>query len=404
MSFEDLLNQTPRASEDTEMILDPTEGSSGSPTESTDGVEPKALTIAPDIITSQDTARDSTRGYLFASELYHVYDCLTSIFTVEKAHDLKFEKFLELPPELRERMYESVLYTGQPIRPRLCNRRHDGAINFHDDSQHSRLNQNHGAISNLLGITRVSKKIRAESLPFFYSTNTFAVIADTPTYFAHLQNLDRFHLIRHVRFGINMLHQKWAPQYLEQMTTYLKNTEDYERTHTPPPSSCVTRSIRKSNDHNAYNDLVNHPRYNVGGLNEMALFICIRMLTSTFHTPSSHTSSLVLPIPSSQIFTSYASLRWFPSVCHGLGIHLRVLEGHELSYNHQGVIGIVWHQKFQKKDFEMKIEGIGNEGGEVRKRALEMFPDLDDRVVQKRCSYMRTSCDGERYTWFEVRH
>jgi hypothetical protein len=299
----------------------------------------------------------------------------------------KFEKFLELPLELRERIYSIALSNEALIRPHLCDLPPSGSIKFHDAARHSRVQPNHGSINKLLGITRVSKAIRDESLKYFYSSNTFTVDADTPTYFARLQNLSRFHMIRNVQFRIHMNSEIWTAQYLEQMTTYLKAAEEYE----------LSQSAK---DGNAYEVLVNHPRYNASGLNEMALMICTRMLTSTF--PSTTTfPTFVLPIPSAADFTKYAGLRWFPDVCRGLGINLRFLEGHELDYNEQGIIGVTWHQKFQKKEFGNEKGEKG--GAEVRMRALEMFSDLENRIRWDRCSYYRVSCDGNRMGWFEVK-
>jgi hypothetical protein len=300
----------------------------------------------------------------------------------------KFKKFLELPLELRGRIYSLVLSNEAPIHPHLCDHPPSGSIKFHDSAQHSRLRPNHGSINKLLGITLVSQAVRAESLPLFYSSNTFAVDADTPTYFAHLQNLGRFHLIRHVQFRIHMNRKIWTAQYLEQMTTYLKAAEAYECAH-------------NTNDKNTFEVLVNHPRHNASGLKEMALMICTRMLASIFASTTT-SPTFVLPIPSAADFTKYAGLRWFPDVCHGLGIHLRFLEGHELEYNGQGVIGVTWHQKFQKKEFGVEDEGDGG-GAQVRVRALEMFPGLQTRIRWDRCSYYRVSCDGNRMGWFEVR-
>jgi hypothetical protein len=304
----------------------------------------------------------------------------------------KFEIFLELPLEIKGRIYSYALSNDAPIRPHLCDSAPSDAIKFHDSAQHSRLHPNHGSINALLGITLVSKFIRAESFPFFYSSNTFAVGPDTPTYFAHLQTLGRFHLIRNVRFSIHMNAEKWTAQYLEQMTTYLKAAEAYELIHTNGGTK-------------GYEFLVNHPRYNAAGLAEMALMICLRMLSSTFPfstTSTTQTPTFVLPIPNATHFTGIASLAWIPGVCRGLGIHLRFLEGHELAYSGDGVIGVVWRQKFQKKEFS-EI-GEGETGGKaVKARVQEIYPDLQKRIVWERCSYYRTTCDGMRYKWFAVK-
>lgn len=83
---------------------------------------------------------------------------------------------------------------------------------------------------------------------------------------------------------------------------------------------------------------------------------------------------------------------------------LNFLDGHSLAYNHEAVVGVTWHQKFQKKDFKQKYKE--EDAGDVAKRVEDMFPDTEaaKRKVWDRCSYMRTSCDGHEYTWFTVRH
>jgi hypothetical protein len=300
----------------------------------------------------------------------------------------KFERFLQLPAELPARIYEAALYTGLAIRPHLYNFQHDGAIEFHDDSL-ARLPPDHGAgaITKLLGITLVSKAVRAKSLPFFYFTNTFHIVADTPTYFAHLRNLGRFHLIRHVSFtfagpldkalaGIFEYISQFRPirrvnptcielrdnpaaEILEQMTTYVKDVESYERVHPPLSSSSNKRPRTESS---ALLKLLRHPRYNASSL-QMILFICLRMLTSTLPKPTStHTSSLVLSFPSAQMSTADPRLRWISAVCTGLGINVRFLEDHAVSHCSTGDVSIVWHRKFQKKEFGSIDTGAGEEG------------------------------------------
>jgi hypothetical protein len=314
-------------------------------------------------------------------------------------------RFLELPAELRLRIYEAALYTGQAIQPHLCDRKDNGAIKFHDDSQHSGTKPNHAAINNLLGITRVSKRTRAESVPCFYSINTFSVVSDTATYFARLDQIGRFHMIRHVSFSIPMLTAEWTTQVLEQMTTYLRNVEAYERENVLPWAHMLTPTMRRAgliSHPMAYKVLVEHPRHIVGGLDEMALLICMRMLTSTMTAPSNDcTLQLVLPVPSVDKFNDLTKLQWFKSVSHCLGIHLRFLEDHELDYVRQGATGITWHQRYQKTDFKQ----VGNaDEASVKKRRLAMFPELQGGKFWTKCSYMRTSCDRETYTWVEVQH
>jgi hypothetical protein len=320
-----------------------------------------------------------------------------------------FSKFMALPQEIRTQIYEMALHTGQAIQPHLCSRKPNGAIKFHDAAQHSRQDSNHDAINTLLGVTLVAKKVRAESLPCFYSVNTFSVEADTATYFAHLEQLDRFHMIRQVRFGIPLIREKWTAQILEQMMTYIKDVEEFERSHSPITPYVLTPNSSNFGmvcDPRIYDNLVEHPRHIASGLNAMAQFICLGMLSSAFTSTddTNYTSSIVLPVPSGETFTAYPRLQWFSPVSHGLGMKLNFLDGHGLAYNHQAVVGVTWHQKFQKKDFKQKYKK--GEAGDVAKRVEDMFPDMEaaDRKFWDRCSYMRTSCDGHEYTWFTVKH
>jgi hypothetical protein len=320
----------------------------------------------------------------------------------------QFGKFLELPLELRKGVYEMALCTRKETRPVLCDHKHDGSIKFHDDNQHSRLWPNHNAIYNLLGVTRASKQIRKESLPCFYSANTFAIAEDTATYFAHLEHLGRFCMIRHVCLSIPLLTERWAAQILEQMNTYVNDAEKYERGHTSNVGffARVKGLLSNMPIRNHYTYLVEHPRYFAGGLSEMALFICLRMLTSAISSigPGGYTSSITMPIPSIASFTSYPRLRWFSLVCHGLGIHLRYVEGHELVQNQIRSIQLDWHQRFQKKEFA-EGEGTGKVDVDVRQRTLEMYPDVDERAFkQEGRAYMRKSCDGDSYRWYKVMH
>ncbi|EAT85829.2 hypothetical protein SNOG_07178 [Parastagonospora nodorum SN15] len=304
----------------------------------------------------------------------------------------KFGKFLELPLELRKRIYEIALCTGKEIHPILCDRQRNGSIKFHDENGHSRKNPNHNAVSKLLGVTRTSKQLREESLPCFYSANTITDTKDVTTYFAYLSHLNRFHMIRHVRLTIPLLTERWAAQLLVQMNTYVKDVEKYDTKHATSGTK-FTRTY-----------LVNHPRYIAGGLDSMNLFIVLRMLTSTYPSNTDgYTSSLTLPVPSIASFTTYQCLRYFPLVCHGLGMHVRYLEGHEVVQNKVRNITIDWQQKFQKKGF-----GAGEEGKvdvDVRKRTLEMFPDVDGREFRvNNTQYYRTNCDGETLEWWKVQH
>lgn len=326
----------------------------------------------------------------------------------------KFEFFTKLSPELRTTIYELALSNNAPIAPQLCSRGLDGRVQFHDANQHSRQKPNHIAIARLLGVTQVSKQIREESLPCFYSANTFSITSDTPTYFAYLEYLNRFHLIRHVQLNIPKLKDYFAPQILAQMKSYMADVEKYEKTNTPlsPSAKGKAPATSKIVALSPYDYFVGHPRYTTGGLQEVGLMICVSMLSSssppsTFPSPSTpplhpSTSHLVLPVPHTSTFTAHPVLTWFASVLHGLGIQLHLIPDKPLTYHVPGNVGILWEQKFQKSDF--KLEGMEGCGKQVEKRVKEMWPDLgeDAGMFWARTSYLRSSCDGMEHVWWEA--
>lgn len=299
----------------------------------------------------------------------------------------EFHKFLFLPAELRERVYEFALRAPRAIRPHLCDAQTtSGAIHFHDDNQHhDRDHKNHGAITNLLAVTRVSKQIRDESFPIFYSTNTFEIGDDTATYFSRLEQLNRFHMIRHVRFGVEMRNERVAAELLEQMNKHIKAADAYDGARVGQEQTLA--SLKK------------HPEYIDGGW--LSLFICLRKLASTFTGSTDYAQRLVIPVPRNTVLTTeYGTLTWFPKVAEGLGIHLQYLEGHQLAYCVKGMIGLEWHQQYQKKDFK------GVAGGEkemdVRERTLKLFPELDSMPKLGNGWYMRKDCSLNGYVWYQV--
>ncbi|KAF1840762.1 uncharacterized protein K460DRAFT_321217, partial [Cucurbitaria berberidis CBS 394.84] len=321
---------------------------------------------------------------------------------------------MELAPELRERIYDFALASERPILPHLCDR----TLKFHDDNQ-----QQHDATNRLLGITKVSKKVRNEALPMFYSANTFQVGSDTVTYFDRLEHLGRFHLIRHVRFDIPMRREMRAGGILRGMNQYIKEADAYEAEFlTGQPSTRTCSYLIGS----SFQSLIDHPQYCAGGIEELKMFIALRKLTSTFtplasssSSPSSaptFTSKLVLPIPRADIFTQYDSLKWFPTVCYGLGIHLHLVENIPLDYAGQGLISITWHQKYQKKDFgstgsssstnftSSAAAAVHDDSAqtEVYTRALELFPSLESMARPTCNTYHRSNCKRDAIRWYSM--
>ncbi|KAF2691158.1 hypothetical protein K458DRAFT_412471 [Lentithecium fluviatile CBS 122367] len=138
-----------------------------------------------------------------------------------------FTKFMELPGEIRERVHHFVLAADKPIVPHLCDARSydDGYIKFHDENE-----ERHDAVHKRLNITRTSRLVRNESLPIFYSANTFKVCADLLTYFERLAHLGRFHMIRNVTFTVDFMRELMAPKALRDILQNVAEQEAYEKT------------------------------------------------------------------------------------------------------------------------------------------------------------------------------
>jgi hypothetical protein len=299
-----------------------------------------------------------------------------------------FIKFMKLPRELRERIYGFALDADNPINPHLCHCSTNSAIKFHDDNQ-----RNHGAVDKLLGLTRVNKEICEESLPIFYSVNVFNVGMDTTTYFDRLEYLGRFQLIRHVRFGIlgYVRSEYKAAGILHCMNQFIKETNAFEETLSAPVGA-------------NYSSLVAHPQYRFGGLMEFNMLIALRKLTSSLtKTDATYSSKLVIGVPSVEAFAGFEHLRWFLTTLYGLGVSLHYLEGIPLDYNIHGVVGITWHQRFQKKDFKDKMvyaSPVGNDGQtEAYRRALELRPNLEQEPRVRGYAYMRMNCGESLKQW-----
>jgi hypothetical protein len=301
----------------------------------------------------------------------------------------KFGKFLELPQEIRLSIYELALFTGQPIRPHLCDSSTNKVV-FHDDGSYinNKTFSGHDSITRLLGITKVSKDIRAEALPCFYSSNTFAITTDTAVYFTHLEMINRFHLIRHVRFTIQMLLPSYAAKMLSSLHKHLKDAAAFPRFTTEHPfyGKRPATYLRDS------------PEYRDSGT-EFAPFIVLRKLGSASTDDGArYTHNVAIPVPRATIFShEYPNLTWFATVAHGMGTHLQYVEGKSLAFSDRHVIAITWEQAFQKKDFG---EAAGKDV-DVRQRALELLPGAEKAPVWK-LSYMRTRCDGQSYFWRNV--
>ncbi|KAF1970256.1 hypothetical protein BU23DRAFT_570854 [Bimuria novae-zelandiae CBS 107.79] len=183
----------------------------------------------------------------------------------EDKHDraiASFPKFMKLPRELRDCIYTVVLQSDKPIVPHLCNAKggvKDETIRFHDDSNRG----DHNAVYKSLAVTRVSRQVRAESLPIFYGENTFDTVDDTPTYFSRLQMLGRFHMIRNVNFTVQFWNgEQYSQKVLRMLLQNLAEQESFEKSHIEKArKEARLETIRAADPLNATNTRSNKRRF-----------------------------------------------------------------------------------------------------------------------------------------------
>ncbi|KAI4947560.1 hypothetical protein J4E91_006380 [Alternaria rosae] len=328
------------------------------------------------------------------------HQCHSNGHTTSKCKMLrpKFHKFMDLSVELRQRIYAIALDIDRPIRPHLCDYTNDQVIQFHDDNA-----EHHFAISDLLGITRVSKQVREESIPMLYSTNTFSIGYDTSTYFDCLAYLGRFHMVRHVRFQIDNRKECMSPSILRRMNQYIKEVDVYEQQLTRPIGQHLS-SLKK------------HPQYLYGGCPELNTLITLMKLTSRLDNvtnnqyggkgkgktradtnPTFH-SKLVVPVSSVANFVTYDGYKWFPTVMYGLGIQLHYVDNVDFAFVSGGTVSITWKQRLQKKDFgdiPDYVDPVDSSGQTAAyKMALMLDPGLEQRQRPKAWAYLRETCTG----------
>ncbi|KAJ4301879.1 hypothetical protein N0V90_003975 [Kalmusia sp. IMI 367209] len=379
----------------------------------------------------------------------------------------KFHKLMNLPKEVRNRIYLFVLKSDSTIAPHLCNEDRPGykiqidnasPIRFHDDNQ-----EIHNATYKLMNLTRVSRQVRTESLPIFYSANTFDTVADTPTYFSRLEQLGRFHMIRNVNFVVHFWNiENYAAKQLRLLLQNFTEQEAFEKdiikqnngvkvtdgvsveklghasvsnqmdkTYAEACNSTNGRLVEttsefslklssKNTSPNAwpplelfkpdlsrfytddYNVLKNHPQHAMGGLT--AVFLVLRQLSSTFITSSGdYNRKLVIHVPGVSIFDQYKSLVYFPSVCEGLGIRLHFVSGRKLCLG-QGGFTFSWHQRYQKKDFTATTTAEATEGeyAQLHKLIHDLYPNIEKVPRPSKHTYYRVGCKDRKVEWFSI--
>ncbi|KAJ4354476.1 uncharacterized protein N0V89_006213 [Didymosphaeria variabile] len=345
-------------------------------------------------------------------------------FPAEKGCRRSFDRFLDLPKELRERIYKIVLQSDKPIAPHLCDAHrpaqqgkadHGKAIRFHDDNQ-----AEHNAICKTLTITRVSRKVRAESLPVFYGTNTFDTVADTPTYFSRLEQLGRFHMIRKVNFVVQFWKgETYSQKLLRMLLQHFEEQKAFEMKHgeearinsagkgkgksTVKDAAATAFPPHERGATKFFTDdlevLESHPQHVMGGLE--ANFLVLRKLSETFQD-GGYNRKLVIHVPTSTLFTQYNSLLYFPSVCEGLGIHLQLVSGRDVEMVGSG-FRLSWTQKFQKKSFaESTTAKDDRELETLTKRVRALYPNIEEVSRPAKRTYYRRNCKIRDIEWFSV--
>lgn len=342
-----------------------------------------------------------------------------------------FPKFMELPRELRERVYSHALQSDRSIAPHLCNegrpapegKAEDGkAIRFHDENQTA-----HNATCKLLTLTRVSRLVREESLPIFYGVNTFDTTGDTPTYFLRLQQLGRFHLIRHVDFWLRLWTKNlYSQQHLRMLLHNIEEQKVFEMDHQKAkqvehimkaaaaiksaPNGVLSKVPNVPDDTkfpaNDLEVLKNHPLHLMGGLEAhlSCSFLVLRMLSAQFHD-SEYNRQLIVHVPSSAMFDSCTGFQYFPPMCEGLGIQLKFVSGRDVETNRSGTsFRLSWEQKYQKKDFTASTTAKDcNEVEALTERVLALYPNIEELPRPVKWTYMRRLCKQGEIEWFSVK-
>ena len=324
----------------------------------------------------------------------------------------------KLPQEVRKIIFRYVLANEKPILPHLCDKEgEDGEPRFHDDNS-----AGHASIFVLTSLTRVSKKLREESLPVFYSKNSFAVGPDTSTYFAYLESMGRLDWILRVNLTITSRSEVYAALILRFMNQFDREAESHKRNACVPTESALSSlqfrndappatsteaeangdSYEKKRPLSAY-ELRQHPLYQVGGCSDLNLAILLRMLSTLMPLESRFRSRVVLPVSNASAFDIDSGLRWFPKVVQGLGMELRFVERPDTASLQDRMVLLEWNRKYQGQDIVTVAGPQGEPGKDVMKRALEMFPHLEEMRRPRLCCYYRRSCYSGSITWYDVR-
>ena len=309
--------------------------------------------------------------------------------------DFDFKLFIELPREVRDSIYGYVLKSDRPIRPQLCN-----DCFYHMDAKFHNCNEiAHDATFELTHLTRASKKLREESLPVFYSVNSFDVDKDTATYLTWLEGKERLDLVRRVNLVVPHHREEYTAWALWMVSGYEKDVAKHEKARrynarTKKRFSSIPGHLR------------DHPRYQTGGWSDLAMCVVFRMLSTSLETStgSDCKRKLVLPVSNVSAFETDSKLRWLSMVLRGLGIELRLVEQPGSATLENGRVYLQWNRKYQKIDDATLAGPDAGSSEEVMRRAKQQFPDIERLKRPRGCAFYRAPCFERqgRFTWYDI--
>ncbi|KAF2495806.1 hypothetical protein BU16DRAFT_560667 [Lophium mytilinum] len=278
-----------------------------------------------------------------------------------------FPKFMELPAELRVRIYEFALEFDEPIRPHACDAHKSGGPmtwKFHHDGKHG-AEDAHNQISQHLAITRTSKQVREESLTIFYGVNTFSGGQDTFQYFQALEARGLFALVRKAQFRAHFC-----------------------------PDSRGKRDRVLTEVFTALRHINNAPTLRFLDVSwDASMFLSMRMLSRTFHS----NTKLVLQVPVPDWFENpaeYPKLKWFLAVANRMGLNVKLVPSGRL-YGCEGT-SIVCDWVHRLQDGAAKPATIGTQ---VMQNIANAIPGIAFNARTK-VSFYRRDCAGN-VVWYE---
>jgi hypothetical protein len=306
-----------------------------------------------------------------------------------------FNLLMQLPAEVRESIYGYVFKSDKPIRPQLC----DDSFHLQHAKFHDANTIAHDATFKLMSLTRASTKLREESLPVFYSANSFAIGNDTTTYLTWLESAGRLDWIRRVNFVIPYHSEDYAASVLWMVSGYDEQVEEHLKkkrynNKTKKYFSSIPHLLRE------------HPRYLTGGWSDLTMCVLFRMLSTSLDasTGSDCKRKIVLPVSNPSAFETDSKLRWLSTVTCGLGIELRLIEQPGSATLHNGNVYLQWNREYQKTDVVTLAGPEEGSSKEVMRRAKEQFPEIERYRRPYKSVFYRTPCFARQgnLTWYDM--